>query len=504
MIFQPRKAALYKLAIQHGLRSPAELMSYLPLGSSVPNPRLESWLQWLFRPPKHFSSRRRYVNQFKIGADPEFVFANTVKNDLGEVVGSTRCDAQTLGMSQGPAFGVDNNGRLAEIRPHPSRSAVEVVASILTTFRWMVLCMPKTLQLEWRAEPYLWDDGLGGHVHFGRKRPTRKEEVAALDMIEEGLVHLGVYPKDQVIRRRQGDARRQIYGALGDFRLQQHGYEYRTFPSWLDSPELAFFTLVVAKLAVQMPGLYRFTGGDAAVEQARLRNFLAYFKGVDDDARLALILLERGIPRQGKGHFGPRWGIEGRILRRTQPPAIITPSIKPDAGSISEVFDYLLTGKPLGFRHPTPTWMPTEPPKGYTMCLQNTHTVQAKGLGEMIWDICCSDKMPVNFVQGHRDSTALIFDRMTFAKFLTGNWRDKFEGHAALGDLGAGRIASAPEWREGSRAVWLKKALLNGLLPVWRVKDVHADSYELWLKQTQSVIRKFIGSVLYASQKIPL
>jgi hypothetical protein len=507
VIFQPRKAALYQLAIEHGIGSSAELNAYLPLGSSVPQPRLEGWLNWLFRPPKAFSNRRRYINRFRLGADPEFIFASAIYDALdGRLLDFSRADAGALGLAQGPAFGADNNGRLAEVRPYPSRSAVEVVASILCTLRWLALQMRSTLQYDWLAGAYLADDGIGGHVHFGRKRPTRKEEVAALDAVEEGLLYLGVYPKDQVLRRRLGDARRQIYGALGDYRLQQHGYEYRTFPSWLDSPEIAFLTLVVSKLAVQMPALYKFKAAGPERERARLRNFLAYFKGVDDDARLALVVLDRGIPQPKTGSFAPRWGIVKEALpKKWTNIQIIPPSIKPDVASVQEVFDYLHDSRPLGFRVPEVTWAPTAPPEGYQMCLPLANTILAKGLGELIWDLCCHSTQPIYFVNGRDGPSPLQFSRH-FLKVLPKNWKERFAGIPTTVDVKPGTIIIGPELREGARAGMLKKILLNGVLPIWQAKDCKPDSFKLWQERCKGnppVAAKLVGKVVYLSQALP-
>lgn len=503
MNYHPRKAALYRIAIEHGLQSPEELCKFLPLGSSVPQEKLSGWLHQFFRLPKKFSDRRRYVNRFKLGADPEFIFANCDRATDGRVIASARVDASAMGLAQGPAFGADNNGRLAEIRPYPSRSAVEVVASILCTLRWMVTQVPSIVSYEWLSGAYLLDDGLGGHVHFGRKRPNRKLEVEALDSIEEGLLYLGVYPKDQVDRRRAGDARRQIYGALGDFRLQQHGYEYRTFPSWLDSPELAFLTLVVSKLSVQMPDLYRFKGANPILEHARLRNFLAYFKGVDDDARLALLMLDRGLPTQRGDNFAPRWGIkkENAPKKLVRIP-IIPPCIKPDAQSVQEVFESLQSGKPLGFRVPEVTWAPTAPPKGYRMCSEFVNTILAKGLGELVWDLCCHESQHIYFQAGRQGTYPLIIAR-DLLKRLPADWKRRFEGRASSSDLKANSVVIAPEWREGARAVHMKRLLLNGLFPVWRVRDCKENSFQLWQERTKlytPTSAKLAGKIEYESQ----
>src|SRR5581483_4609146 len=64
----------------------------------------------------------------------------------------------------------------------------------------------------------------------------------------------------EMAERRGGDRLGQHYGMPGDFRLQTHGYEYRTFPSWLDSPALAFISITLAKLCVHCPGLVTRSG----------------------------------------------------------------------------------------------------------------------------------------------------------------------------------------------------------------------------------------------------
>lgn len=504
MITKAEKDQVYRMAVEEGYMQAEQLHvhpQHPSFGQCVA--KLEKFLQV----PKKFAPTRRYVNRFKLGADPEFVFAKIANPgavlNREEPACYARMDAMKLNLAQGPAYGADNNGRLAEIRPYPSRSAVEVVASILTTLRWMALLAPVTMHYEWQSGAYLWDDGVGGHVHFGRKRPTRKEEVAALDHIEEGLLALGVYPQDQVLRRRKGDARRQLYGQLGDYRLQQHGYEYRTYPSWLDSPELAFLTLVCSKLAVQVPDLYRFKSGvKGNVAFARIRNFLAYFKAVDDDARLALVLLDRGLPKHIGGDFRPRWGINPKSvpLGKKTGIEVVPLSIKADEESVGEVFRYLREGQPLVYREPKTTWAPVAPPLGYTMCIYNSQTILQKGLGEMIWDVCSYNKWTMQFSSGARGSRFALGFSPQVVKYLPAGWQQMFKGLAYENlDASGLMITIAPGWREGGNARIVKRLLLNGLLPIWSVKDCKDGSYQAWKNKLpkDSIPRKLIGKVVW-------
>lgn len=488
MFHDQRKDILYRLAVTHGIASVDELGRYLPM---PPTATVNGWLNKFLQTPKKFSAVRRYVNRFKLGADPEFCF--------GGSSATGRVDASLLGFSQGPAFGADNNGRLAEIRPYPSRSAVKVVASLLTTLRWMALLHATAVQHDWLSGAYLWDDGIGGHVHFGRKRPNRRLEIEALDHIEECLVYLRAYPADQVQRRRRGDARHQIYGQLGDFRLQQHGYEYRTFPSWLDSPALAFLTLVVSKLAVQAPDLYRFAGG-VGQESQRLRNFLAYFKTIDDDARLALVMLDRGIPMHQGGDFKSRWGIGSSAVQSTRFKQVVSalPScIPPDPESVGEVFEHLRTGEALRFRVPAFTWSPINPPDNYNMCIKTSTTVLQKGLGEMILDLCSHKDLHISFVSGSRGGPIPIgVSRDLMARLPRSVLKI---GKIYQADLRPNTISIVPEWREGTRARQIKKILLSGVFPLWRVQDCKPDSFEKWQETVKRPKKKFVGRVVFQS-----
>lgn len=486
MVRHPKKDILYRLAVTHGISCIEELPKYLPM---PPSPTVNGWLSKFLQMPKRFAPTRRYVNRFKLGADPEFCFGNA----------GSRLDASIAGLQQGPAFGADNNGRLAEIRPYPSRSAVKVVASVLTTLRWMVLLKPEIVNYDWVSGAFLWDDGIGGHVHFGRKRPTRRIEVEALDHVQTMLEFLGAYPVEQIARRRRGDARRQIYGQLGDYRLQQHGYEYRTFPSWLDNPALAFLTLVVSKLVVQAPDLYRFSGGN---ETQRLRNLLAYFKTIDDDARLALVLLDRGLPRHEGGDFKGRWGISVSARQSCgfkQTIAVLPSCIPPDEEAVAEVFEHLRTGSPINFRVPKPTWSPINPPTGYKMCIKNTPTILQKGLGEMVLDLCASDKVPIAFGSGPKNAPIPIGISRELAGKLTHNWKSLLKGKVVQVDVKPGVITIAPEWREGSKAREIRRILLSGVFPLWRVQECGKDSLEKWEATIKRPVRKFAGKVVYES-----
>lgn len=474
------------MAIDTGMYTADQIDTAFPLGHSLPPGKLQTWLARLLRMPATFADQRRYVNRFKIGADPEFVFL--VRNREEGYAG--RKDARGFNLKQGPAFGADNNGRLAEIRPYPSRSSVEVCASILTTLRWMVVSKPDTNKCEWHAGAYIQDDGLGGHVHFGRKRPGRAMEVAALDALEETLLDLNVFSKADALRRRQGDARHQIYGALGDFRLQTHGYEYRTFPSWLDSPELAFITLTLSKLTVHEPGfVWRYVKATPEVNLQKVRNFLSFYKSKDDDARLALILLKRMLPVHRGGDFRTRWGIPGNYVPNPfTPKAEFIPSaIKPGPQDVEEMFRYLLGEGGLPWRVPAPTWSPSAPPEGYYMVLGAVDTLQQKGLGEVVLDLCGSIERPLTIMGGGREG------KTKFAVTIPRSLAQALPTEVArlYGQHGHDHqtIMLCPDARV-HRASETRTLLTNGALPLWRIKDCKKDSYAQWQSHAVKTARK--------------
>jgi hypothetical protein len=442
--------------------------------------------------PTEFSTQRRYVNRFKLGADPEFVF----------LTGGLRCEARHFKVSQGLAFGMDNNGRLMEIRPWPHRSALHVTASILLTLRFLAAMVPKTLEFDWVSGAFLCGDGLGGHVHFGRKRPNRNLEVKALDAIEEELLSLGVYPAREVLRRRQGDEHHQIYGALGDVRAQRHGYEYRTFPSWLDSPELAFLTITLSKLAVHNPRLtqgYLPLGPVSGCQ--RIKNLLAYYKDVDDDARLALMLLAKRWPMHMGGDFKRRWGITGEVGPLQERIEFLPSCIKPSEDVVQELFKHFVTGTPLGYGAPKPTWQPLCPPDGYVMTIQGSQTHLAKGLGELLWDVCQHQNFKYT-IQNTRDRERCMFlIPRKLAAILPADWRkfcgSKIEAHGGDSNI----IYSAEKTRGPETFDECRRLLLETVLPFWPISKVKPDSWQQW-KNARKPVSRYAGKIIYGDESM--
>lgn len=422
----------------------------------------------------------RLLNHFKLGADPEFIF---------ELTGAypERVNAQNLGLKTGMCVGADQNGRLVEIRPKADEFALRVLASVLEELRWLAVFYRDTNHYAWRCDPYMYDDGLGGHVHFGRKRPTRTTEVLALDALSRMYLELNLFKTDQWKRRQQGDRFGQRYGCPGDYRPQIHGYEYRTLPSWLDNPWLAYFVFVTSKLAVYDPNLVR-QWETLPVSAERFRSLLAYYKGMDDDAWIAYHTLTRiGLPKHVGDDFRPRWGVLYDKVPETDVEVLPT-SVTPSTETVNQLFEHLVDGKPLVPVNPTPTWSPTRVPVGFRRVLDGVDTHGKAGFGELLWDCCCLREMPVTMQTTDGESMFRISSDL--AKKLTPGWRDRLKEIAPDGEVyvdGRGMsISVGKSWRTVKKLQLTRKALFSGVFPLWRLRDASDSAKSLWLQATMA------------------
>jgi hypothetical protein len=461
-----------------------------PWQQQLPPQRLERWYRRLYKAPDGpLPVEGRLVNHFMLGADPEFVFHD----------GLQRCDARALGLKAGPAFGADNNGRLCELRPHPSRSALSVLTSMWLAMRWMVLYHPPTLGYSWRSGGYYEGDGLGGHVHFGRKREKlREREVACLDRLTHLQFVAGLFDKEEGrlrVRQAQGAPAGQPYGALGDVRKQPHGYEYRTLPSWIDGPWLAYFNLVLAKLVVAFPDLVApLSEADASLsaEQARgqLRLILAYYSPLDDDARLAFAILNRrGWPGHASGmDFKSAWGVYPRgPLDRTGAVESL-PLVQPETVPSLDTEERELACSMFEDRPPEtgplkPTW-PSELPEGYLHCISQVDTKLAPGLGEFCMGLVMHKNQPLQFTNcGHKGAAFRFPVNMSKAIKRSGLLEKLSEARCvAVISTEPGNIQLGAT-KDFSLELFLKARTIiveSGALPIWSLEGVRNNSYDLW------------------------
>ena len=181
----------------------------------------------------------------KIGADPEFslwdshleVFVKANKFFPGGIEGS---------------IGNDGNPETGELRPAPGTPS-QVAARLGVLIRHVIRLTERSkIQLvagPWGGNP------LGGHLHFNTLHAPPPHPVThlikCLDFYAALPFALLENPEHAKARLEAG------YGAIGAYRSQPWGIEYRTLSSWLDSRVLTktilrlAFNIVFTKLELQ-------------------------------------------------------------------------------------------------------------------------------------------------------------------------------------------------------------------------------------------------------------
>ncbi|WP_052098529.1 putative amidoligase domain-containing protein [Paenibacillus stellifer] len=176
----------------------------------------------------------------QLGMDPEFLL---LREDTGRVVPASRhlplggaagCDA-------GPP-GTRGVFPVAELRPGPRAAPRALMAQLRSAAMLADRLIPGP-GIGWRAGGMpLRGWALGGHLHFSGVVLT-----APLLRALDNYLALPV----ALLEDERASGRRPRYGTLGDFRLQPHGgFEYRTLPSFLVSPEIARGVIALAHLIV--------------------------------------------------------------------------------------------------------------------------------------------------------------------------------------------------------------------------------------------------------------
>ncbi|NOU99079.1 putative amidoligase domain-containing protein [Paenibacillus planticolens] len=236
--------AIYALGLDYGLVTIGVLATGHTLVLDVdPVPKLNAKLTQLFaqaidRYEFALAKEVRRKERVMLGTDPEFlllspqgqvVFADRFLTRVGEVA----CDAIVL---SGHRLILP----LAELRPQPSTDPRELVKNLQSA-----------MQIAARSitdESLAWLSGgmpvggypLGGHIHFSRCWLS----VHLLRALDNYLALPLILIEGDTTRQR-----RPRYGFLGDFRKKSHGgFEYRTLPSWMQSPLITRGVFALAAL----------------------------------------------------------------------------------------------------------------------------------------------------------------------------------------------------------------------------------------------------------------
>lgn len=468
----------------------------LEVVSGIPKRLTEKWMvQFKTAPPlTAIPKSPRLINGFTIGADPEYSFIDKEGKQF---------PAMKAGLQTGLAFGMDMNGRLAELRPAPSTFALDVVASMLAELRWLAFSLPNTLEYSWLGSPFDGQDGCGGHVHLARKRDAehRMADVGALATTYSILLGTGVFSKSLNDLR----VSHTKYGRNSDYRLQKHGYEYRSFPTFMDGPWLAYFTLTVAKLALfdgdLLDDMYCANNKDHRKLERSLINLISYYKNVDDDAWIAFHAIRRwGLPKQAGVDIKSNWGIVYPKPLRSLKLATYYPSmINPSDNERMAIFNYLVNKEMIRPEQPTCNWEPKDVPQGYQWLMHHVQTYHKVGIGEIVNDLVCSKNLIVDIHASERP--------MLFLESHNGICR---QGANELVRLKEGNILEMRNAAPGTLNIHLpdnirtpefipevKRILTSGLFPLWNIKDVKAGSYDEWVKNA-AYERKSIGKELVA------
>ncbi|MBN6188685.1 hypothetical protein JQN58_17665 [Aneurinibacillus sp. BA2021] len=174
---------------------------------------------------------RARAEDIVLGTDIEFV----LRNPAGKLVLASDCFTKEgmVGCDRAWLRGDESKTclPLAELRPTPADDAKELFKHLYRAMLTGVQTIGST-QIAWLSGGMpLTGYPMGGHIHFTGVAPTT-QLLRALD----AYLTLSVF----MIESPQSLKRRPKYGRLGDMRVKSHGgFEYRTLPSFLASPQIA-------------------------------------------------------------------------------------------------------------------------------------------------------------------------------------------------------------------------------------------------------------------------
>jgi hypothetical protein len=189
-----------------------------------------------------FKKYTRELNQkpeIKLGADPEFMIANSrtdkmiAASEFFPRDGIVGCDNIRVPRRQQRPVG--------ELRPQADISPLMLQENIKAALEQANKMVPyKNIKLLAGSQPFP-GFSIGGHIHFSNLS-LNGHIMRTLDNYLGLPIYLLENQKTAVKRRNK-------YGHLNDFRVKDHGgFEYRTPGSWLVTPEISLAVLCLAKL----------------------------------------------------------------------------------------------------------------------------------------------------------------------------------------------------------------------------------------------------------------
>jgi len=169
-------------------------------------------------------SRKKAPIQIKIGADPEF----EVHGKTGNIISASRYFSGTSSADQ---VGVDGASHTGELRPKPG-SPERVTSNIRKLMKKVKDTLPAGFNVGAGSGK---NHPLGGHIHIS----GRPQSEILLDKFEQFITQpLNAKSSTTDLRR--------SYGSPRSWRIQPHGWEYRSPCSWLAHPVITRGALVIA------------------------------------------------------------------------------------------------------------------------------------------------------------------------------------------------------------------------------------------------------------------
>lgn len=257
----------------------------------IENPPQKELKQWVgkFRTPLPVGENflpQRLANRFYIGCQPSVLM----------LYGGQK--VSLAGLHVGKFGFLHAADECLRLQIPKQRSCLQLVAGLAKALRYAVGLLNPDVGVKWMAGTGAANNSLTGPVSFGRLGVNRVREVAALDAVYLALLQARVFDTAKNKLRLDGDSHYRRRGLVGDVVRHSFGYEYQSFPSFLESPFQALLVLTLAKLAVlssEEVSNWLYVEGNA---EAKILNLLAKYKGLDDDAKLVYWLIsQQGFPR---------------------------------------------------------------------------------------------------------------------------------------------------------------------------------------------------------------
>lgn len=180
-------------------------------------------------------------SEITLGADPEFLISS--KETGKQVMASYLFPRQ--GIVGCDSIRVPNREErpIAEVRPEPTPCPLELTDNVEKTLIEAIKLAPyRNVRFQAGSQP-VGAFPIGGHIHFGGIRLSSK--------LLRSLDNYLAIPIMMLEDSKSGVKRRAKYGLLSDFRTKEYGgFEYRTLPSWLISPEYARGVLCLAYIII--------------------------------------------------------------------------------------------------------------------------------------------------------------------------------------------------------------------------------------------------------------